>query len=421
MAAPKPMKMIPEKKIMFLVQDRPNWTGGPIINIRRLLPALKAAGYEILAPTGYRKDAPNARFLEEQGITCPLFELPAPTEDYVAWILEQVDAFKPDVFVGDTHIAGGYALRWLNEWGIPSIMMARSVDEYNLEIARSFFVEPSIYQANALVCVNASIAAKVAHVTNEHSDLIKVIPSGGPLSTHIAQYKTSPFRLAFAGVLRDEPKRLLKLWEAFVFAREEMPDLELTFIGDGPLRPILETLVLESGLERQVTFTGVLFDEFYKAKLAEHQALLLFSDFEGTPGSVMDAMSCGVVPLCRDIEGIDTLIRHGENGLIFDGSKEHFVLQLKKLREEYSWKRYSVNAVRDFENQFSLEITLARWQDLLQVLLNTPIPKSPIKVPKHVSLPPVRYHFANADRRKHPLYALLRGVYIIWKRMIGKK
>lgn len=404
------------KRIVFLIQDQPNWTGGPIINVRRILPALKAAGYEILAPTGYRKDAPNARFLESQGIACPLFELPAPTEAYVAWILEQVHTFKPDVFIGDTHVAGGYALRWLNEWGIPSIMMARSVDEYNMEIARSFFVQSSVYQANALVCVNETIAANVAQLPNARPDQIKVIPSGGPLSTHIAQYQVSPFRLAFAGVLRDEPKRLLKLWEAFLFAREEMPDLELTFIGDGPLRPTLETLVLESGLERHVSFTGVLLDESYKAELAEHQALLLFSDFEGTPGSVMDAMSCGVVPLCRNIYGIDFLINDNQNGLLFDGSKADFLSKLRILRESTTWNALSQQAKSDFEVKFSLPTVINRWRTLIDGFSLDEVKFLKATLPSNIILPPVNYHFANADRRKNLWNKLRRGAFILWQR-----
>lgn len=410
--------MEPRKKIMFLVQDRPNWTGGPIINIRRLLPALKAAGYDVIAPTGYREDAPNARYLEAQGIPCPLFKMPAPTEDYTAWILAQVARHQPDVFIGDTHVAAGYALPWLNAWGIPSVMMVRNLDAYNLEVAYAFFGKNPARNASAMVCVNARIVEEILKTKPLHPDQIRVIPSGAPASPYQAAWPNAgAIHLVYAGVLMEERKRVLKLWEAYCYALKQMPDLQLTFIGDGPLRPQLEQLAANSDLQKQVSFTGVLLDDAYKQELAQYQVLLLFSDREGTPGSVMDAMSCGVVPLCRNMEGIHNLVHHGENGLIFDGSKEDFVVQLKKLREETFWKQRSAAALHDFTEQFSLDTTLARWQSLLEELLATPLPKSAIKVPTRVSLPPVRYHFANADRRKHPLYALLRGLYILWGRI----
>lgn len=408
------------KRIVFLIQDQPNWTGGPIINVRRLLPALKELGYEILAPTGYRQDAPNARFLESRGISCPLFPLPAATEDYVAWILKQVLDFKPDVFIGDTHVAGGYALKYLNQWGIPSIMMARSVDAYNTTIAMRFFIQSSPCRAHALVCVNSYIAKSLSELAPERAAQIHVIPSGGPASPYTASFQNQSFGLVFAGVLRDEPKRLLKLWEAFVFARNILPNLTLTFIGDGPLKPRLEELVKTAGLSDLVRFTGVLHDESYKKALAEQQALLLFSDFEGTPGSVMDAMSCGVVPLCRNIYGIDFLINPGQNGLLFDGSKEDFLAKLESLQEEVYWQRLSTQTKSDFDQQFSLTTVVQRWCALIDGLKVDTAKFAQAKMPAYINLPPVQFHLANADRRKNWPFKLLRGIYVLWQRIQQK-
>lgn len=411
------------KKIMFLVQDRPNWTGGPIVNVRRLLPAWKAAGYEVIAPTGYREDAPNAHFLESQGIPCPLFKMPAPTEKYTAWILEQIAMHRPDVFIGDTHVAGGYALPWLNAWGIPSVMMVRNLDAYNLEVAHAFFGKNHTHHATALVCVNERIRQEVLKNYAAEPESVRVIPSGVPASAYRAQWSTEgPLRLVYAGVLMEERKRLLKLWEAFEYANSIEPNLHLTFIGDGPLRRVLEQKAIDAGLKNKVSFTGVLMDDTYKAMLAKQQILLLFSDHEGTPGSVMDAMSCGVVPLCRNMEGITSIIQHGQNGLIFDGSNEDFVAQLQKLKVENTWQQYSAQALEDFSARFSLNRALQSWDELLKYLQEKrPRPVAEVKVPSRIKLPPVRFHFANADRRQHLAFALLRGAYILWQRAIQRK
>lgn len=411
------------KKIMFLVQDRPNWTGGPIINVRRLLPAWKAAGYEVIAPTGYRVDAPNARFLEARGIPCPLFKMPAPTEKYTAWVLEQIAIHRPDVFIGDTHIAGGYALPWLNAWGIPSVMLVRNLDAYNLEVAHAFFGKNRTRHATALVCVNERIRQEVLKSYSAEPESVRVIPSGVPASAYRAQWpKEGPLRLVYAGVLMEERKRLFKLWEAFEYANSIEPNLHLTFIGDGPLRATLEQKALEAGLKEKVSFTGVLLDDAYKAILAQQQVLLLFSDHEGTPGSVMDAISCGLVPLCRNMEGIESIIQHERNGLIFDGSKEDFVAQLQKLKMENTWQQYAEQALEDFSARFSLEMALQLWDGLLKyVQAKKPRPIAEIKVPSKIKLPPVRFHFANADRRRNLVFALLRGAYILWQRATQPK
>lgn len=406
------------KKIMFLVQDRPNWTGGPIINVRRLLPAWKAAGYEVIAPTGYREDAPNARFLEAQGIVCPLFKMPAPTEEYTFWLLEQIKQHRPDVFVGDTHVAGGYTLPWLKQWGIPSVMMVRNLDAYNLEVAHAFFGKKQSHHASALVCVNERIREEVLRYYPDHPEKIRVIPSGVPATPHRARWpEGGGLKLVYAGVLMEERKRLLKLWDAFVYAQSFLPDLHLTFIGDGSLREVLEQKAVAAGLQNQVNFTGVLLDEAYKSHLATQHVLLLFSDHEGTPGSVMDAMSCGVVPLCRNIEGIESIIRSGQNGFIFDGSQDDFVAKLQQLHDEKTWRYCAEGALEDFRLRFSLDTALQRWDHLLKELFTSNPTKSAIQLPSKLKLPPVRYHFANADRRKYLPYTLLRGAYILWQRL----
>ena len=336
--------------------------------------------------------------------------------------MQQVALHQPDVFIGDTHVAAGYALPWLNAWGIHSVMMVRNLDAYNLEVAYAFFGKKNSQNASALVCVNARIKAEILKKRPLQPEMIRVIPSGAPASAYHASWPNGrAFHLVYSGVLMEERKRVLKLWEAYCYAVEQIPNLHLTFIGDGPLRPQLEQLVAHSGLQDKVNFTGLLLDDAYKQKLSQQHVLLLFSDHEGTPGSVMDAMSCGIVPLCRNMEGIETLVKHGENGLIFDGSKEDFVQQLKKLQEEHFWKGCSAAALHDFASHFSLETTLILWQSLMEDLFSRPLAKSLIKIPNHISLPPVRYHFANADRRKFPLYVILRGVYIIWQRMTGGK
>jgi len=51
-------------RISFMAYDRPAYTGGPIINARRILPELVKRGYDVQALLGYHQDFPNADFLE---------------------------------------------------------------------------------------------------------------------------------------------------------------------------------------------------------------------------------------------------------------------------------------------------------------------------------------------------------------------
>jgi glycosyltransferase involved in cell wall biosynthesis len=42
------------------------------------------------------------------------------------------------------------------------------------------------------------------------------------------------------------------------------------------------------------------------------------STHDGTPNSLLEAMACGVFPICGDLESIREWIDHEENGLLID-------------------------------------------------------------------------------------------------------
>jgi glycosyltransferase involved in cell wall biosynthesis len=52
-------------------------------------------------------------------------------------------------------------------------------------------------------------------------------------------------------------------------------------------------------------------DSFHSA-----QVMVSPSTHDGTPNSLLEAMACGVFPVCGDLESIREWIRHGENGLL---------------------------------------------------------------------------------------------------------
>jgi glycosyltransferase involved in cell wall biosynthesis len=55
----------------------------------------------------------------------------------------------------------------------------------------------------------------------------------------------------------------------------------------------------------------------YLQQLIEHNILILLSDYEGTPGAVMDGMACGLVPVCTDISGgVQELVIPDQTGLL---------------------------------------------------------------------------------------------------------
>lgn len=93
--------------------------------------------------------------------------------------------------------------------------------------------------------------------------------------------------------------------------------------GEGPLRPTLEELVRQRGLEHCVHFMG--FATEPAAYLRSMDALLLTSDHEGLPMIVLEAMALRVHVVSRAVGAIPEVLDHGRVGsLVTSSDPVHF-------------------------------------------------------------------------------------------------
>ena len=94
----------------------------------------------------------------------------------------------------------------------------------------------------------------------------------------------------------------------FACVRKNAPDAMLMVIGHGEHRPLLETLSRGLGIAGDVVWAG-----YHEVDLAEHYRAadaLLFTAKGSDEGhrAVLEAMACGVPPVCYPIEGIRALV-----------------------------------------------------------------------------------------------------------------
>ncbi|MGO4908380.1 glycosyltransferase [Pseudorhodobacter sp. W20_MBD10_FR17] len=128
------------------------------------------------------------------------------------------------------------------------------------------------------------------------------LPSGGPHLVAIG-------RLA-------EQKGFSMLIEALSLALPLHPNLRLTLVGDGPLRPEIEALIATNGLSQNVILAGWQDEAGVQAALAAAQALILPSFAEGLPMVVMEAMAANRPVIATAIAGVPELVVAGETGWI---------------------------------------------------------------------------------------------------------
>lgn len=125
-------------------------------------------------------------------------------------------------------------------------------------------------------------------------------PQGGPSLVAIG-------RLA-------EQKGFSLLIEAVSLLASSHPGLRLVLVGDGPLRPEIETLIAAHGLTAHVALAGWQDEAGVQRALAAAQALVLPSFAEGLPMVVMEAMAAGRPVIATAIAGVPELVINGETG-----------------------------------------------------------------------------------------------------------
>ena len=111
-------------------------------------------------------------------------------------------------------------------------------------------------------------------------------------------------------------KRVDMTIRAFAKLREERPDLELTIIGQGPLRGELEALCEQLQIIDAVHFLGKKPNAEVFHRMCESGFFVMASKPEGFGIVYLEAMAAGCIAVGTEGEGIADIITHGENGFL---------------------------------------------------------------------------------------------------------
>lgn len=181
------------------------------------------------------------------------------------------------------------------------------------------------------VCVSAAVAGIAASRGVPPEKLI-MLPIGVEIPDHLPERR--PAYHLFVGRFV-EKKGLLVLADAMRRLRAFGDQTPLLCVGDGKLRPMLETLVQQVP---GITLTGWLPPDAVRARMINAVSLLVPSiiardgDAEGLPSVIPEAMAQACPVIGSDQGGIAEAIRHGETGvLVASGDAEALAAAMHHL------------------------------------------------------------------------------------------
>jgi len=187
---------------------------------------------------------------------------------------------------------------------------------------------------------------------------------------------TSPPHVLCVGRLSAEKGPSLLLEAAAILSHKNCA-LRVTFIGDGPERPYLETLAAELGIRQIVKFVGWVDPAEIKSAYAEADVCVLPSLAEGIPIVLMEAMAMQVPCVAPCITGIPELIENGIDGVLFTVGDAHDLAdKLRQLVDSIDTRaRIGASARRRVLRDYDMGRNSARFAEVLKEQLWTERPE----------------------------------------------
>lgn len=405
-------------KLCFFTYDKPNYHAGPVVNLRRILPRLRQRGVDVSCLVIHRgSHSPCAGYLREQGVDCRVLRWQNVTRRHIRWIFEQLASIQPEVFIPNVSVPACYAARWARESGMVTVAACRSDTAFHWQLMDQFVLGEEAWRVSGLICVSTELQDRV-RARGKTTTPIAVIPSGVPIPPHpVSSHR--PLQIVYVGRIQEEQKQITAVLRTMLDVLARLPDATATIIGSGASLAACRQMANQSESADRVRFLNGVAPEQISQTLGTASVALLLSDYEGTPGALMDAMAAGLVPVTRRTPGgVLELVKDNHTGVIVDTTlKDPVGIQsattaLVQLANDYErWNRLSQNARDHVVLNYSVDSCVDRWIAFSQELARKQTqPRRTFHPPRRISLPPVWHSFVREDVRWWNIYRRSKGL-----------
>ncbi|HEY3418197.1 MAG TPA: glycosyltransferase family 4 protein [Armatimonadota bacterium] len=211
------------------------------------------------------------------------------------------------------------------------------------------------------ICPSHFLAGLIEHSWLAHPHVV-YLPNS--VKCQRAQPVTAGQYALFVGRLSPE-KGAMTLLRAVA----SLQGIPLHVVGDGPMREQLVDYTEQLHCQDRIIFRGYLQGEALAEAYRQAAMLVIPSEgFENAPMSVLEAMACGKPIIGTQIGGIPELVRHEENGLVYEpGDIDTLRAHLERLWTHPTERMAMGQQSRQMiEQQYSLQQHGSRLLDIYQ-------------------------------------------------------
>jgi glycosyltransferase involved in cell wall biosynthesis len=236
--------------------------------------------------------------------------------------------------------------------GRPYIVTCRGEDLKLLELpVVSIFLKIILRKATFVTTVSLQFRDQILRHIPDRAGQVVCIPNGvtGPSEDEVAPLSQRPKTLLYVG--RVIPLKRLE-WAVNLLSSPELEDYELIVCGRAEDEAYRQKLVSEAqdrGVAGRIRFAGVVPPSEIGRYLERARYFINFSEYEGRPNSVLEALAYGLVVLASDITAHREVLENGRNGMLCTSPEEGAAVIQQLDRDPELYDRISHEARRSVQ------------------------------------------------------------------------
>jgi glycosyltransferase involved in cell wall biosynthesis len=287
-------------------------------------------------------------------------------EDRIRSLLRKLNEFQPTHVIGALGPSSLEVFRYLPP-GVGRIGIIQSDDPGPYETLR--FYQQHI---GAVAGVSRRIIAKLKHDSVLGKKKVGDVRYGvkmPPLRKKRAIFcGQRPLRILYCGRIVEEQKRISLLPLILKDLDKAGLNYEMTMAGKGVELNKMVDLLQPWVRRKRVHITGGLDQKAVSQTMAKNDIFLLFSDYEGLPLALLEAMGHGLVPVVSDLGKDFRDLILGTGGRLVNPKviKDYAKAILEVAKRPNSFFKNSILCQRKCRNDYSIEAMTNRWISFLK-------------------------------------------------------